>query len=85
MTYVSQTKHFKLYTKIHGPNYVKACQIKLVMKENITIKCGYDKYKASVGKGDQGINTKFSLSASTDSIDGFNAKVKISVLQQRKN
>ena len=55
------------------------------MKENITIKCGYDKYNASVRKGGQSINTKFSLSASTDSIDDFNAKVKISVLQQRKN
>ena len=58
-----------LYTDIHGSIAVDSCQISLAQKISLYILYEF---------------IHFNLSAGTYSIDDFNAKVKIAILQQRE-
>ena len=87
LTYTSYKEHYDLYTEIHGSIAVNSCQIELAQKYIIVLsEVSIVIYKAGKRTGVE--NTKFihfNLSASTYSIDDFNAKVKMSILQQRKD
>ena len=86
LTYTFYKKHYDLYTKIHGSIAVDGCQVSLAQKDIILLsKTSLIVYKA--GKRAGVSNTefiKFILSAGTYSIDEFNAKIKIAILQQRQ-
>ena len=85
LTYTLYKEHCQLYTEIHGSIAVNSCQIELAQKDIILLsKVSIIVYKAGKRTGVE--NTKFisfSLSAGTCSIDDFNAKIKVAVLQQR--
>ena len=87
LTYTSHKEHYDLYTEIHGSVAVNSCQIELAQKYIIVLsEVSIVIYKAGKRTGVE--NTKFihfNLSAGTYSIDDFNAKVKISILQQRQD
>ena len=87
LTYTSHKEHYDLYTEIHGSIAVNSCQIELAQKYIIVLsEVSIVIYKAGKRTGVE--NTKFihfNLSAGTYSIDDFNAKVKISILQQRQD
>ena len=87
LTYTSYKEHYDLHTEIHGSIAVNSCQIELAQKYIIVLsEVSIVIYKAGKRTGVE--NTKFihfNLSASTYSIDDFNAKLKISILQQRKD
>ena len=87
MTYTSYKKHCELYTEIHGSIAVNSCQIELAQKDIILLsKVSIVIYKA--GKRTSIENKKFihfNLSAGTYSIDDFNAKIKVAILQQRQD
>ena len=87
LTYTSYKEHCDLYTEIHGSIPVNSCQIGLAQKDIILMsKVSIIVYKAGKRTGVE--NTKFisfSLSAGTCSIDDFNAKIKVAVLQQRQD
>ena len=86
LTYTSYNKHYNLHSKIHGSVAVHSCQVGLAQKDIILLsKSSLIVYKA--GKQTGVTNTefiKFTLSGCTYSIDDFNAKIKISILQQRQ-
>ena len=86
LTYTSYKEHYDLYTKIHGSVAIHNCQIELAQKDIILLsKASLIVYKA--GKQTGVTNTefiKFTLSEGTYSIDDFNAKIKIAILQQRQ-
>ena len=86
LTYTFYKKHYEIYTKIHGSITVKRCQIELTQKDIILLSSiSVIFYKAGARTSVENNRfIKFSLSAGTDSIDDFNAKVKIAVLQQRQ-
>ena len=75
------------YTEIYGPIAINSCQIKLAHKYIILLsQVSIVIHKAGKHTGVE--NDKFihfNLSAGTYSIDDFNAKVKISILQQRQD
>ena len=85
LTYISYKEHFELYTEIHDSVAVNNCQIELaregiILLSNIAVIF----YKAGSGTGVKGNRfIKFALSAGTYSIDNFNAKIKVAVLQER--
>ena len=85
LTYTSYKEHCGLYTKIHGSIAVNGCQVLLAQKDIILLsKASLIVYKA--GKRTGVTNTdhiSFTLSEGTYSIDDFNAKIKIAILQQR--
>ena len=85
LTYTSHKEH-DLYTKIHGSIDINGCQVGISQKDIILLsKASLIVYKA--GKQAGVTNTefiKFTLSEGTYSIDDFNAKIKISILQQRQ-
>ena len=87
LTYTSYKEHYDLYTEIHGSIAINSFQIELAQKDIILLsEVSIVIYKAGKRTGVE--NTKFihfNLSASTYSIDDFNAKVKMSILQQRKD
>ena len=87
LTYISYKEHCDLYTEIHGSIAVNSCQIELAQKDIILLsKVSIIVYKAGKGPGVE--NTKFisfNLSASTYSVDNFNAKIKVAILQQRQD
>ena len=87
LTYTSYKEHYDLHTEIHGSIAVNSCQIELAQKYIIVLsEVSIVIYKAGKRTGVE--NTKFihfNLSAGTYSIDDFNAKVKISILQQRQD
>ena len=87
LTYTSYKEHYDLYAEIHGSIAVNSCQIELAQKYIIVLsEVSIVIYKAGKRTGVE--NTKFihfNLSAGTYSIDDFNAKVKISILQQRQD
>ena len=87
LTYTSYKEHCDLYTEIHGSIAVNSCQVGLAQKYIILLsKVSIIVYKAGKRTGVE--NTKFisfSLSAGTCSIDDFNAKIKVAVLQQRQD
>ena len=80
-------EHCELYTEIHGSIAVNSCQIELAQKDIILLsKVSIIVYKAGKRTGVE--NTKFisfNLLAGTYSIDDFNAKIKVAILQQRQD
>ena len=86
LTYTTYNEHSDLYTKIHGSIALHGCQVGLAQKDVILLlKASLIVYKA--GKQAGVTNTefiKFTLSEGTYSIDYFNAKIKIVILQQRQ-
>ena len=87
LAYTLYKEHCDLYTKIHGSIAVNSCQIELAQKDIILLSSfSIMVYKA--GKLTSVENTKFisfNLSAGTYSIDYFNAKIKVAILQQRQD
>ena len=87
MTYTSYKKHCDLYTKIRGSVAVDSCQAELAQKDIILVlSVSIIAHKAGKCIGVE--NTKFisfSVSAGTYSIDGFNAKITVAILQQRQD
>ena len=87
LTYTSYKEHYDLYTEIHGSIAVNSCQIELAQKYIIVLsEVSIVIYKAGKRTGVE--NTKFihfNLSAGTYSIDEFNAKFKVAILQQRQD
>ena len=87
LTYTSYKKHCELYTEIHGSIAVNSCQIELAQKDIILLsKVSISVYKA--GKRTSVENKKiihFNLSSGTYSIDDFNAKIKVAILQERQD
>ena len=87
LTYASHKEHYDLYTEIHGSIAVDSCQVELVEKDIMLLsKISIIVYKAD--KRTSVENTKFisfNLSAGTYSIDDFNAKIKVVILQKRQD
>ena len=87
LTYASYKEHCDLHTDIHDSIAVNSCQIELPQKDIILLsKVSVIVYKA--GKRTCIENTSFisfNLSAGSYSIDDFNAKVKIAILQKRQD
>ena len=85
LTYTSYKEHCDLYTEIHGSIAVNSCHVELPQKDIIFLsEISTVIYKA--GKRTSVENDKFihfNLSAGTYSIDYFNAKIKVAILQQR--
>ena len=86
LTHTSFKEQCDLYTEIHGSIAIHSCQVGLAQKDIILLsKASLIVYKA--GKQAGVTNTefiKFTLSEGTYSIDDFNAKVNISILQQKQ-
>ena len=87
LTYISYKEHCDLYTEIHGSIAVNSCQIELAQKDIILLSnVSIIVYKAGKRTGVE--NNKFihlNLSAGTYSIDDFNAKIKVAILQKRQD
>ena len=79
--------HCELYTEIHGSIAVNSCQIELTQKDIILLSnVSIIVYKAGKRTGVE--NNKFihlNLSVGTYSIDDFNAKIKVAILQKRQD
>ena len=85
LTYTSYKEHCKLYTESHGLIAVNSCQIELVQKDIILLSnFSVIFYRANRCTGVEKF-VKFSISAGTYSIDDFNTKIKIAVLQERQD
>ena len=86
LTYTFYKKHYNLYTKIHGSIAVHGCQVSLPQKDIILLsKVSLIVYKADKRTGVPNTEfIKFTLSDGAYSIDDFNAKIKIAILQQRQ-
>ena len=80
-------EHHDLYSEIQGSIAVNGCQVGLVQKSIILLSKVYIiVYKAGKRTGVE--NTKFisfNLLAGTYSIDDFNTKIKVAILQQRQD
>ena len=87
LTYTSYKEHCNLYIEINGPIAVNNCQIGLAQKDIILLSSiSVIFYKAGARTGTENNRfIKFSISAGTYSIDDFNAKIKVAVLQQRQD
>ena len=87
LTYTSYKEHCDLYTEIHGSIAVNSCQIELAQKDIILLsEVSIMIYKACKRTSIE--NTKFihfNLSAGTYSIDDFNSKIRVAILQQRED
>ena len=87
LTYTLYKEHCELYTEIHGSIAVNSCQIELAQKYIILLSEVFIViYKAGKHTGVE--NDKFihfNLSAGTYSIDDFNAKIKVAILQERQD
>ena len=86
LTYTSYKEHYDLYTETHGSIAVNSCQIKLVQNDIILLrKVSIVVYRAAKRTGVR--NTKsisLNLSAGTYSVVDFKAKIKVAILQQKK-
>ena len=87
LTYTLYKEHCDLYTEIHGSIAVNSCQIELAQKDIILLSSiSVIFYKAGSRTGAENNRfIKFSISAGTYSIDDFNAKIKVAVLQERQD
>ena len=87
LTYTSYKEHCDLYTEIHGSIAANSCQIRLAQKDIILLsRISVILHKAGVRTGAENNRfIKFSISAGTYSIDDFNAKIKVAVLQERQD
>ena len=87
LTYILYKEHYGLYIEIHGSTAVNNCHIELAQKDIILISnVSLIIYKAGKLTGVE--NNKlihFNLSAGTYSFDGFNAKIRVVVLQKRQD
>ena len=87
LTYTSYKEHCDLCTKIHGSIAVNSFQIGLTQKDIILLsEASIVIYKAGKHTGVE--NDKFihfNLSAGTYSIDDFNVKIKVAILQKRQD
>ena len=87
LTYTLYKEHCELYTEIHGSITVNNCQVELAQKDIILLpNVSIIVYKA--GKRTAVENNKFihfNLSAGSHSIDDFNAKIKVAILQKRQD
>ena len=87
LTYTSYKKYCDLYTEIYGSIAANGRKVGLAQKDIILLsKFSVTVYKA--GKHTRVENTKFisfNLSAGTYSIDNFNAKIQVAILQQRQD
>ena len=87
LTYTPYKESCDLYTEIHDSIAVNSCQIGLAQKDVILLsRVSIIVYKAGKHTGVE--NTKFlsfNLSAGAYIIDGFNAKIKVAILQQRQD
>ena len=83
LTYKSFKEHCEICTEIHGSITINICQIKLAQKYVILLSevfiVIYKDGKHTGVENDKFID--FNLSAGTYSIDDFNAKIKVVVLQ----
>ena len=84
LIYTSYKEHYDLYTKIHGSIAVNGCQIELTQKDIIILsEASIVIYKAGKRAGAENTNfIDFNLSVGTYSIDDFNAKIMVAILQQ---
>ena len=87
LTYASYKEHCDLYTEIHCSIAVNSCQIELPQKDIIFLSNNsVIFYKTGARTGTENNRfIKFSLSEGTYSIDDFNAKIKVTVLQERQD
>ena len=87
LTYTLYKEHCELYTEIHGSITVNNCQVELAQKDIILLSNrSIIVYKAGKRTGVE--NNKFihlNLSVGTYSIDDFNAKIKVAILQKRQD
>ena len=87
LTYTSHKEHCDLYTENHGSIAVNSSQIELAQKDiSLLSKVPIVIYKAGKRTGVE--NTKFisfNLSAGTCSINDFNEKIRVAILQQRQD
>ena len=87
VTYASYKEYCDLYTEIYGSIAVNSCQVELLQKDIIlSSEVSIVVYKT--GKRTDVVNTKFisfNISAGTYSIDDFNAKIKVAILQKRQD
>ena len=85
LVYTSYKERYDICTELHGSIAVNSCPIELAQKDIILLsEVSIVINKAGKCTGVE--NAKFihfNLSVSTYSIDDFNAKLKISMLQQR--
>ena len=86
LTYTSYKEHCELYS-IHGSIAAKGCQIELARKDIMLLSnIAVIFYKAGSRRCVQDNKyIKFTLSGGTYSIDDFNAKIKVAVLQERED
>ena len=87
LTYTLYKEHCDLYTEIHGSIAVNSCQIELAQKDIILLpNFSIIVYKVDKRNGVENIKLiQFNLSAGTYSIDNFNAKIKVTILQKRQD
>ena len=85
--YTSYKEHCGVYTEIHGWVAANRYQIELAQKDIILASSvSIIVYKAGKHTGLENIKfTSFNLSAGTDSIDDFNAKIKVAILEKRQD
>ena len=87
LTYTLNKVHYDLYPKMHRSIAVNSCQIELGQKESILLsKISLIVYKT--GKCPRVKNTdyiSFTLSEGIYSIDHFNVKIKVAIIQQRQD
>ena len=87
LIYTSYKEHCDIYTEIYGSIVVNSCQVELAQKDIILLsEVSIVVYKDGKRTGIE--NTKFlsfNLSAGTYSIDDFNAKIKVAILQKRQD
>ena len=87
LTYTSYKEHCDLYAKIQGSIVVNSCQIELAQKDIIllsSVSIIFYKTGARIGMENNRF-VKFTTSAGSYSIDDFNAKIKVVVLQERQD
>ena len=85
LTYTSYKERYDLFSKIHGSIAVHSCQVGLAQKDIILLwKAIIITYRTGkpTGVENHKFITNFTLPEGTYSIDDFNAKIKIAVLQQ---
>ena len=86
LTYTSCKEHYDLHTKFQGSIAIHSCQVGLAQKDIILLsKASLIAYKTGKQAGVRNTEfIKFTLSEGTYSVDDFNAKVNISILQQKQ-
>ena len=87
LTYTLNKEHCDAYAKIHGSIAVNSCQIGLAQKDIFLLStASLIVYKAGTCTSVRNTEfIKFTLSEGTYSIDNFNAKIKVAILQRRQD